>query len=96
MLYISPERLLSEVERWTEHMKISLIAVDEAHCISQWGHDFRPEYTKLAVLKSKFKDVPFMALTATADKLTREDIVKQLGMTDAKCLYRRSTVPIYQ
>ena len=65
-------------------MKISLIAVDEAHCISQWGHDFRPEYTKLAVLKSKFKDVPFMALTATADKLTREDIVKQLGMTDAK------------
>lgn len=84
LLYISPERLLSEVERWTEHMKISLIAVDEAHCISQWGHDFRPEYTKLAVLKSKFKDVPFMALTATADKLTREDIVKQLGMTDAK------------
>ena len=83
-MYISPERLLSEVERWTEHMKISLIAVDEAHCISQWGHDFRPEYTKLAVLKSKFKDVPFMALTATADKLTREDIVKQLGMTDAK------------
>lgn len=84
LLYISPERLLSEMDRWSSNIKISLIAIDEAHCISQWGHDFRPEYTKLSVLKQKFSNVPIMALTATADKLTRDDIVKQLGIADAR------------
>ncbi len=84
LLYISPERLLSEVDKWSTSLKISLIAVDETHCISQWGHDFRPEYTKLSSLKAKFPGVPIMALTATADKLTREDIVKQLGIGNSR------------
>ncbi len=84
LLYISPERLLSELEVWSSHMKISLIAIDEAHCISQWGHDFRPEYSQLSMLKAKFPDVPIMALTATADRLTRDDIVKQLNIPNAR------------
>lgn len=84
LLYISPERLLAEIGQWSSSLRVSMIAVDEAHCISQWGHDFRPEYTKLSVLKQYFPDVPFMALTATADRLTRDDIVKQLGMKDAR------------
>lgn len=84
LLYISPERLLSEIDNWSQALKVSLIAIDEAHCISQWGHDFRPEYTKLSVLKQRFPQVPIMALTATADKITRDDIVKQLGISDAR------------
>jgi len=84
LLYISPEKLLSELNTWSESFKISLIAIDEAHCISQWGHDFRPEYTQLDVLRERFAGTPIMALTATADRLTREDIRKQLKIEDAR------------
>ena len=84
LLYISPERALAESDNLLSHMKLALLAVDEAHCISQWGHDFRPEYTQLATLREKFPNVPMMALTATADKVTRQDIIEQLQLRQAK------------
>ena len=82
LLYISPERLMLELPYLIRDMKVSLFAVDEAHCISQWGHDFRPEYAQLGLLRQTFPDVPIVALTATADRLTREDIQKQLALSD--------------
>jgi ATP-dependent DNA helicase RecQ len=85
LLYVSPERLLSQgfLERVAE-WRPSLFAIDEAHCISSWGHAFRPEYKRLDVLKKVFPDVPLIALTATADKAVRGDIAQHLGMRNER------------
>ena len=80
LLYISPEKLLAEANYLLRDMHVSLFAIDEAHCISQWGHDFRPEYAQMGILHQQFPQVPIIALTATADKITREDIIKQLHL----------------
>src|SRR5260221_12853460 len=79
LLYLAPE---SNFIKQLSSFSISLIAIDEAHCISHWGHDFRPEYLTLSHLKKSFSQVPVIALTATADKLTRKDIVEKLELTN--------------
>ena len=86
LLYVAPERLmmpgfLADIQKW----KVQLLAIDEAHCISEWGHDFRPEYRQLAELRRHFPEIPLMALTATATDRVRADIVKQLKLRDPAC-----------
>jgi ATP-dependent DNA helicase RecQ len=86
LLYVAPERLmlsgfLADLQKWS----VQLIAIDEAHCISEWGHDFRPEYRQISGLRKLFPDVPFMALTATATGRVREDIVTHLKLREPKC-----------
>jgi ATP-dependent DNA helicase RecQ len=84
LLYIAPERLLTpRCLALLDRAKIALFAIDEAHCVSQWGHDFRPEYIGLSVIAERFPDVPRIALTATADELTRREIVDRLGLGNA-------------
>ncbi len=85
LLYVAPERLMSAgfLER-LEDVDIALFAVDEAHCVSQWGHDFRPEYIQLGQLRHLFPDIPLIALTATADEQTRQDIIQRLHLQGAK------------
>jgi len=89
LLYAAPERLttprfLAQLERLFAMGKLSLFAIDEAHCVSQWGHDFRPEYRALSVLHERFPGVPRLALTATADALTRDDILERLQLTESR------------
>ena len=85
ILYVAPERLLQSGDQFIEFLKminVSLFAIDEAHCISSWGHDFRPEYIQLGKLKKHFPEIPLIALTATADKLVRKDIIERLNLKD--------------
>jgi ATP-dependent DNA helicase RecQ len=86
LLYVAPERLLTpRCLSILARAKLALFAIDEAHCVSQWGHDFRPEYIGLSAIAEKFPNVPRIALTATADDLTRREIAERLGLTDAPC-----------
>jgi ATP-dependent DNA helicase RecQ len=90
LLYVAPERLLSEdflrgfLPQLRQRVGISAIAIDEAHCVSEWGHDFRPEYRQLVQLRQHCPDVPVLALTATATERVRQDIIRQLGLRDAR------------
>ena len=85
ILYVSPEKLITPSFQYSlKKWNVQLFAIDEAHCISQWGHDFRPGYTQLRTLKELFPDIPIIALTATADKTTRKDILAQLKLKDPK------------
>ncbi|MGQ0457996.1 MAG: DNA helicase RecQ [Hyphomicrobium sp.] len=86
LLYIAPERLVQDrtLAMLARH-PIALFAIDEAHCVSQWGHDFRPEYRQLRLLAERFPDVPRIALTATADERTRQDIISELSLEEARC-----------
>jgi ATP-dependent DNA helicase RecQ len=85
LLYVAPERLMtSRFQELLEHTQIGLFAIDEAHCVSQWGHDFRPEYIQLSVLHERFPNVPRIALTATADAITRDEIIHRLALDNAR------------
>src|SRR6201991_1764961 len=89
LLYAAPERVttprfLAQLDSMHERGRLSLFAIDEAHCVSQWGHDFRPEYRALTVLHERYPGVPRIALTATADAITREDIVERLQLEAAR------------
>ena len=85
LLYVAPESLIKEEYiDFLKSQKISFVAIDEAHCISEWGHDFRPEYRNLRTIIEKIDDVPIIGLTATATQKVQEDILKTLGMSDAK------------
>ena len=89
LLYVAPERLIQSGDQFLDFLKsinVSLFAIDEAHCISNWGHDFRPEYAQLSKLKRHFPDVPLIALTATADKLVKQDIIERLGLKGSELL----------
>ncbi|CAH2797703.1 MAG: ATP-dependent DNA helicase RecQ [uncultured Paraburkholderia sp.] len=84
LLYVAPERLMTpRFQELLERTRIGLFAIDEAHCVSQWGHDFRPEYIQLSVLHERFPNVPRIALTATADAITRDEIIHRLALDDA-------------
>src|SRR5438874_1276018 len=84
LLYVAPERLLTQrCLALLARAKVALFAIDEAHCVSQWGHDFRPEYVGLSIIAERFPDVPRIALTATADELTRREIIDRLRLADA-------------
>lgn len=84
LLYLAPERLVggNQFIQFLKQLKVSLFAIDEAHCISQWGHDFRPEYLVLGELKKQFPQIPLIALTATADTETKKDIIAKLGLNE--------------
>ncbi|HEX5674851.1 MAG TPA: RecQ family ATP-dependent DNA helicase, partial [Azonexus sp.] len=89
LVYIAPERLLLDrtlamLDALNEAGKLALFAIDEAHCVSQWGHDFRPEYLQLCALHERYPDVPRIALTATADQATRSEILVRLGLSEAR------------
>ena len=85
ILYIAPERLaVPGFDDFLHTLQVSLLAIDEAHCISEWGHDFRPDYRNLKFLRKEFPEIPIIALTATATEKVREDIVKQLNLEDSQ------------
>ena len=94
LLYVAPERIaMPEFQRFAAAAKISLIAVDEAHCISQWGHEFRPDYRALSRMREISPDTPIIALTATATRQVRDDIVEQLNLSAPKIFVAGLTVP---
>ena len=83
LLYVSPERMVQEsMLVWLKHVPIAFFAIDEAHCISEWGHEFRPEYRQLGILRERFPQVPIAAFTASATRVVRHDILAQLGLRD--------------